>query len=135
MRSPLCALGRAAVAAALVVMAFAVAPQAQAADHAGYKPLPGGRFDSVLPQGPSPSIATPVDVAPFSMRRTPVTVAEYLGFLRAHPRWQRGRVAALFAGPGYLAEWAAPLEPGPAVHPDSPVVSVSWFAAQAYCEA
>ncbi|HTH79799.1 MAG TPA: formylglycine-generating enzyme family protein, partial [Ramlibacter sp.] len=52
--------------------ALAGASTAQAAD---YVRLPGGKFDSVLPQGSSPSASTTVDVAPFMLRRTPVTVA------------------------------------------------------------
>jgi formylglycine-generating enzyme required for sulfatase activity len=101
---------------------------------ADYVPLPGGRFESVLPQGAVPTLSTPVDVAPFAMRTTPVTVGEYLAFVERHPQWQRGKVASLFADKRYLAGWAGPLQPPADVSPASPVVDVSWFAAQAYCE-
>jgi formylglycine-generating enzyme required for sulfatase activity len=93
---------------------------------AGYATLPGGTFDSVLPQGASPTSSTQVEVAPFALRRTPVTVAEFAAFLRAHPEWQKDRVPEVFAEKAYLANW-----PGPA---QSPVVDVSWFAAKAFCE-
>jgi formylglycine-generating enzyme required for sulfatase activity len=101
---------------------------------AGYVDVPGGRFESVLPQGTSPTVSTPVDVRRFAMRATPVTVGEYLDFVRTHPQWQRQRVARLFAEQRYLIDWAAPLDPGRAVSPRSPVVDVSWFAAKAYCD-
>lgn len=112
-------------------LALAFACTAQAADYAA---LPGGPFDSVLPQGASPAASTRVEVAPFSLRRTPVTVAEFASFVRAHPEWQRGRVPALFAEKAYLAKWSAPAQPGAALAPQSPVVDVSWFAARAFCE-
>jgi formylglycine-generating enzyme required for sulfatase activity len=110
---------------------FALACGVHAAD---YVAVPGGRFTSVLPQGASPTEASQVDVAPFRMRRTPVTVAEFAQFVRAHPEWQKGRTPEVFADARYLVSWAAPVEPGAALAPQSPVVDVSWFAAKAYCE-
>lgn len=107
----------------LAAFALAFACMAHAAD---YVPIPGGKFDSVLPQGASPSATTTVDVAPYALRRTPVTVAEFAAFLRMHPDWLKGRVPEVFAEKTYLAHF-----PGPA---QSPVVEVSWFAAKAFCE-
>jgi formylglycine-generating enzyme required for sulfatase activity len=101
---------------------------------AQYVPLPGGSFESVLPQGPVATASSPVRIAPFAMRATPVTVAEYADFLRAHPEWRKGRVPSLFAEARYLAAWASPDDPGPQVARDAPVVDVSWFAARAFCE-
>jgi formylglycine-generating enzyme required for sulfatase activity len=101
---------------------------------ADYVELPGGRFESVLPQGVSPTQATPVDVAPFALRATPVTLREYLAFVQAHPAWQRGRVPVLFADARYLVDWSAPLQPPTRAALDSPVVNVSWFAAKAFCD-
>jgi sulfatase modifying factor 1 len=108
----------AALALALACSAHAAAPE--------YVNVPGGQFDSVLPQGPSPGASTAVQVAPFALRRTLVTVTEFAEFLRGHPEWQKGRVPEVFAEKAYLAKW-----PGPA---QSPVVDVSWFAAKAFCE-
>jgi formylglycine-generating enzyme required for sulfatase activity len=115
----------------LAALALALAGAVHAAD---YVALPGGRFDSVLPQGASPSASTQVEVAPFALRRAPVSVAEFAAFVRAHPEWQKGRVPALFAEKAYLAKWSGPAQPGAAVPAQSPVVDVSWFAAKAFCE-
>jgi formylglycine-generating enzyme required for sulfatase activity len=104
------------------------------AQAAPYVDLPGGRFESVLPQGPVPTMSTPVDVQPFAMRAQPVTVAEYLAFVTAHPEWQRGQAPAVLADARYLLQWRAPTDPGPALRPDAPVTEVSWFAARAFCE-
>jgi formylglycine-generating enzyme required for sulfatase activity len=114
---------RLAAFAISVASLLACATAAQAAD---YVRLPGGKFDSVLPQGSSPSATTTVDVAPFALRRTPVTVEEFTAFLRTHPIWLKGRVPEVFAEKAYLSHF-----PGPA---RAPIVEVSWFAAKAYCE-
>jgi formylglycine-generating enzyme required for sulfatase activity len=118
-----------------LVVAIALAACAAAAQAAEYVPLPGGRFESVLPQGSVPTASTPVDIAPFAMRATPVTAAEYAAFVAAHPQWQRGRAASVLADARYLSKWATPLQPGAAVPANSPVTDVSWFAAGAFCEA
>lgn len=101
---------------------------------ASYVDLPGGRFVSVLPQGPVATVSAPVEVAPFSMRATPVTVAEFAAFVRAHPEWQRGRAPGVFVDARYLLQWSDPLTPGAAIAPQAPVTEVSWFAANAFCE-
>jgi formylglycine-generating enzyme len=105
-----------------------------AATAGGYVRLPGGRFESVLPQGPVPTLSTAVEVKPFELRRSPVTVAEFAAFLRAHPEWQRGRAPVLFAEKSYLVSWAGAADPGAGLRASSPVVNVSWFAARAFCE-
>lgn len=103
------------------------------ADPAGYVRLPGGAFASVLRYEDLPS--TPVRVRPFELMRTPVTNAQFLAFIQAHPQWRRDRVAAVFADHGYLSKWSGPLTLGEQVQAQQPVVQVSWFAANAYCEA
>src|SRR5262245_44777300 len=115
----------------VALLAGALATGAQAAE---YVAVPGGTFDSVLPQGPVPTMATPVAVAPFAMRTLPVTVGEFAAFARRHPEWQRGQAPAVMADARYLLGWQGATEPGSAIRADAPVTEVSWFAAQAYCE-
>jgi formylglycine-generating enzyme required for sulfatase activity len=97
----------------------------------GWAGLPGGEFRSVLLYEDT---GGRVEVAPFELQRRPVTNAEFLAFVRRYPEWQRGQVAPVFAEARYLERWAGPLEPGAQAAPAQPVVQVSWFAAQAYCE-
>ena len=97
---------------------------------ADYVRLPGARFDSVLPQDVRP---VSVDIAPFEMRVTPVTVDEYLRFVQTHAQWQRDHVPGVFADQRYLAAWSSPLQPSAAQPRTAPVTEVTWFAAQAYC--
>jgi formylglycine-generating enzyme required for sulfatase activity len=118
-----------------LVAVIALAAASAAAPAADYVKLPGGRFESVLPQGSVPTVSTPVDIAPFSMRTTPVTAGEFAAFAAKHPQWQRGKAAKVMADVRYLAKWAGPLQPGASVPANSPVTDVSWFAAGAFCEA
>lgn len=73
-----------------------------------------------------------VPVASFRLDVRAVTNAEFLEFVRTHPRWQRSRVSPLFADSGYLGDWTGDLELGPRAPAASPVVRVSWFAARAF---
>lgn len=111
---------RAAVAGALLCGAVA----SHAAD---YVPVAGGTFPSVLGNDASGGAAT---VAPYRMRSTPVTRGEFNAFLQAQPQWQRGQAPAVFVDADYLAP-----DTTTAHRDDQPVTRVSWFAAQAFCEA
>jgi sulfatase modifying factor 1 len=76
----------------------------------------------------------PVHVEGFLLDRNPVTNREFLAFAVKHPEWRRGSVKRLFADKGYLQHWPDDMS----VLPEDmarPVVNVSWFAAEAYCEA
>jgi len=112
--------------AALALMAFT--PPGLAAD---YVALPGGTFASVLP---ADAKAADVVVAPFRLRTEPVTNAEFLAFVKAHPEWRRDQTPAVFAEARYLSHWQSADALGASALPDQPVTQVSWFAAQAYCE-
>ena len=109
----------------------AVALYAGPVSGADYVHIPGGTFASVLPADlKDADVAVPA----FRLRSEPVTNAEFLAFVAAHPEWRRDRVAPLFAEARYLSHWQAPDTLGAAALPAQPVVQVSWFAAQAYCE-
>lgn len=95
--------------------------------------LPGAKaFQSVLKYEDS---AGTVDVAPFDLMTHPVTNAQFLGFVTKNPDWRRGETAPIFAEARYLSHWSGALGLGEGALPQQPVTHVSWFAAQAYCEA
>lgn len=111
----------AAEAAAAAAPASAVSAPMVLIPAGVYEPLLRGRDDPAR-----------VAVAPFWLDVRPVTNAEFLAFVRAHPKWRRSRVLPLFAGEGYLGDWAGDLELGAGAPAEAPVVRVSWFAARAY---
>ncbi|HET9862604.1 MAG TPA: formylglycine-generating enzyme family protein [Steroidobacteraceae bacterium] len=115
------------IAFAMLVLAGATsaAPAPSAA------PVPAATFETVLPPAPGTKTAT---VAAFRMDRLPVTNADFARFVAAHPRWRRDRVARVFADEAYLQHWAEAGTPA-AGSERQPVTRVSWFAANAYCEA
>lgn len=94
--------------------------------------IPAGEYRPVARAAADPEV---VPVAAFLLDALPVTNAEFLAFIVAHPQWRRSRVSPLFADETYLRHWAGDLEPGPAAPLDAPVVHVSWFAARAYARA
>ncbi len=112
----------------LPLLALAVRP---AAAEGRYVALPGGDFASVLP---ADGKAAQPRIAPFQLRTEPVTNAEFLAFVTAHPEWQRGKVATVLADAAYLSHWSAPTVLGAGALARQPVTRVSWFAAQAFCE-
>ncbi|MBW6489667.1 MAG: formylglycine-generating enzyme family protein [Lentimicrobium sp.] len=72
-------------------------------------------------------------VDPFYIDRFPVTNREFETFLADHPQWSKKNIKSLFADAGYLKHW----KQDSGFESDitmSPVVFVSWFAAQKYCE-
>lgn len=106
--------------------------RAETAAPAGMTWIPSGQYAPLIRSKDEPE-KTPV--AAFWLDVRPVTNAEFLAFVRAHPAWQRSRVGPLFADTGYLADWAGDLELGPRAPADAPVVRVSWFAVRAYAQA
>jgi sulfatase modifying factor 1 len=110
-------------------IALALLLAAGSAAAADYRSLPGGLFRSVLP---ADGKEAPVLLAPFLMRATLVSNAEFRDFLVGHPEWRRGAVAPVLAREGYLAGWRSPADPGQ-LDPQAPVTQVSWHAAAAFC--
>jgi len=97
-----------------------------------YVRLPGGTFRTALKYEDSKN---GVRIAPFELMRLPVTNAQFLAFVQANPQWRRDRVASVFADGHYLEGWPQPTQLTGEVQARQPVTQVSWFAAQAYCEA
>src|SRR6185295_5147933 len=97
----------------------------------GRAAVPEATFDTILP--PAPGL-TSVTVPAFEIDRTPVTNAKFAAFVAANPRWRRDRVARIFADDGYLQHWSDASTPATGTG-KQPVTRVSWFAANAYCEA
>ena len=96
-----------------------------------YAGLPGGVFKSVLRYEDAKN---GVRIKPFALMRKPVTNADFLAFVKRQPQWQRGNVPKVFAEARYLSPWAGPDTLCPNALADRPVVWVSWFAADAYCQ-
>lgn len=78
----------------------------------------------------------PLKVAAFKMDETPVTNVEFLEFVKANPQWQRSKVNRLYADTNYLRYWESDISIGKKNENiyNSPVVNVSWFAANAYAK-
>lgn len=74
-----------------------------------------------------------VRVESFYMDITPVTHELFAAFVAQYPKWQKSKVAPLFADSKYLNNWLDNTTPDPKLL-KSPVNNVSWFAAKAYCE-
>lgn len=94
--------------------------------------IPAGVYEPLQRTAKDPA---QVAVAAYRLDAQPVTNAEFLAFVTAHPKWRRSQVSRLFADSSYLENWAGDLEPGPKAPPNAPVVRVSWFAARAYARA
>lgn len=116
---------------AALLLALPLAGLAGDAGSSRYVGLPGGVFTSALQYEDAKN---GVRIAPFALRRKPVTNAEFLAFVQQHPQWRRDRVAPVLAETRYLSHWKSATELGTQALPQQPVVWVSWFAASAYCE-
>jgi formylglycine-generating enzyme required for sulfatase activity len=93
--------------------------------------IPDGNYRALYMSKDSPQ----TQVKSFSIDITPVTNQQYLTFIIANPRWQPQAVPQIFAEPQYLQHWKLRDKQGKPSNEqlNSPVINVSWFAAQAYC--
>ncbi len=117
--------------AALLFLGVPLA-SASAGEPGDYLTVPGGMFQSALRYE---DVKDGVRVASFDLMRTPVTNEQFLMFVRANPAWRRNRAPSVFAESRFLSHWKGPVELGQRALPQQPVTWVSWFAAEAYCEA
>ena len=108
-----------------------VLPAAVAAGGAAWVKVPGGSFRSALKYEDGRAAR----IAPFDLQKRPVTNVEFLAFVQSHPQWRRDRVPTLFADARYLAHWPTSTRLADSAQAAQPVVNVSWFAANAFCEA
>lgn len=97
----------------------------------GMAQVPGGVFHPFFTGANEPK---QVPLKAFSLDIVPVSNGDFLGFVRANPRWQRSHAKRIFADESYLKNWASDLVPGTKAPLDAPVTYVSWFAAKAYAE-
>jgi formylglycine-generating enzyme len=74
-------------------------------------------------------------VAAFRLDEEPVTNAQFLDFVTAHPQWRKSQIKTLFADGRYLKRWPSDFGLADAALRDEPLTNVSWFAAEAYCKA
>src|SRR5208337_1969744 len=125
------------VAAALVV--WTAAAFSAEANRAGMVLLPAGSYTPFLrlkaPNASAPAPLNVVTIGAFSLDVEPVTNAEFLDFVTAHPEWRQSRIKPLFADDRYLRRWSGDRALSDAEARDEPVTNVSWFAAEAYCRA
>jgi len=120
------------VLASLVLLGFLVLPlcaMAQPAVPEGMVRVEGGTYTPLYRGVLSDGIQ---QVEAFYLDARPVTNADFLAFVTAHPEWRRSQVKTLFAEVDYLEHWAGDLDLGDPSLAERPVVNVSWFAANAY---
>ena len=131
-------------AVALVAAALAISPRRDERSRPCCVPrpwsnIPAGEYLPFFQESPGKGKArvenAPVRMNAFRLDALPVTNGQYLEFVRDRPEWRRSRVKPLFADIRYLAHWRGDLELADEKAASEPVTNVSWFAAEAYCEA
>ncbi len=95
----------------------------------GMSRVEGGRYVPMYGAGKNETVT----VGSFEMDKLPVTNADFMAFVKQHPRWRKSAAPKLFADAGYLKNWTEDLSFPPSMA-DAPVTNISWFAAKAYCE-
>lgn len=97
--------------------------------------IPGGAFRPLYGDGIQSGDTGEIVLSDFYLDAKAVTNGDFRKFVRARPKWRKSRVKKIFADENYLARWQDDLVPGPGAPELAPVVSVSWFAARAFCRA
>ncbi len=92
--------------------------------------IPAGNYRPLFPGKDQPRLQP---VSAFRLQRHAVTNADFVAFVTAKLKWSRGHIKALFTDENYLQHWAPP-SAAKSLTNRTPVVRISFFAAQAYCE-
>ena len=117
---------------ALLIACFSLfGAAAEDGPNPGMALIPAGVYRPVFRTATEPKEVT---ISSFCLDKLPVTVGEFIEFVRSNPRWRRSQVKPIFADSDYLKNWSSDLEPGPNVPLNAPVTYVSWFAAKAYAQ-
>lgn len=74
-----------------------------------------------------------VHIESFMMDQYPVTFEQYREFVIKNEKWRKSKTIKLFADKNYLSQWPNDTTIPSHANPQSPVNSISWFAAKAYC--
>ena len=100
--------------------------------------IPGGHYTPFLLRPSAKSgesdrfRRSPVVVAPFTLDRDLVTNEAFLKFVTANSQWRKSIIKTIFADEHYLKRWKSDLDSS--FERNRPVINVSWFAANAFCE-
>jgi formylglycine-generating enzyme required for sulfatase activity len=122
-----------AIAALAALLSFALAIEARSGAMVS---VPGGVYRPFLRvTAPDGSADKRRSVESFRLDAEPVTNAEFLDFVTAHPEWLKSKIKTLLADARYLRRWPSDLALPDAQAASEPVTDVSWFAAEAYCKA
>ena len=88
----------------------------------------GGQFTPLYKEN---GLERSIEVSSFYLDQFLVSNADYLSYLKTHPRWQRDKISRIFADQGYLSH----LDSSTAtLLAEKPVTHVSWYAAMEYCK-
>lgn len=112
------------LAVTLVMLCMAISPVS-----ADMAEVPGGIYRFPFPNS---GVRESTFVKSFRLDKRPVTVAEFLAFVRNNHDYSKTRIKPLFADSLYLFSWTDDFHP-PLDRTHDPVTEVSWFAAKAYC--
>lgn len=76
----------------------------------------------------------PITISDFEIEDLPATNSQFLVFVKNNPQWSRSNAKSIFVDQTYLQHWDSDLSLGRKALPDGPVVFISWYAANKYCE-
>ncbi len=91
--------------------------------------IPDGFYTPLFKQNNNEK--TDIFIEKFYINKYPITNEEFKSFIKDNPEWSISSIKSIFADRNYLSHWKeneifADIS-------DKPVVNVSWFAAEAYC--